>query len=174
MVAISNVVLFAVSAAAALIPRDAATAKADLQTVNSDIQSLTTAVNNYPGGGQNLVPVVQAEQKLENDLDAAAGRAKGQPVVSATDAQSIIDYINNTLEPSTKGSITALQNKKTQFTNDGLKPTVLNNLNSIKNRTSVLGASLVKSAPSTKSSAAQAALNKVVADINAGITTYST
>jgi hypothetical protein len=109
-----------------------------------------------------------------DDLDAAAGRAKGQPVVSATDAQAIIDYINNTLEPNTKTSITALQNKKTQFTNDGLKSTVLSDLNSIKNRTSVLGASLVKSAPSTKSSSAQAALNKIIADINAGITTYST
>jgi hypothetical protein len=65
MVAISNVVLFAVSAAAALIPRDAATAKADLITINGDIKNLTTAVNNYPGGGVNLVPVVNAEQKLE-------------------------------------------------------------------------------------------------------------
>ena len=108
-----------------------------------------------------------------DDLNAAAGRAKGQPVVSATDAQAIIDYINNTLEPSTKASITALQNKKTQFTNDGLKGIVLSDLQSIKNRTTVLGASLVKSAPSTKSSSAQAALNKVLAVINAGITTYS-
>jgi hypothetical protein len=75
MVAISNVVLFAVSAAAALIPRDAeleardaATAKADLITINGDIQNLTTAVNNYPGGGVNLVPVVQTEQKLESEF----------------------------------------------------------------------------------------------------------
>jgi uncharacterized membrane protein YukC len=64
MVAITKILLFAVSVAASVIPRDAASTKADLATINTDYNTLTTALNNYTGNKQNLQPAYVAAIKL--------------------------------------------------------------------------------------------------------------
>lgn len=91
MVAISQLILLAVSATASVLPRDAATIQTDLQTVNSDTTTLTSKVNAYNGGVSNALPIQTAENQLENDLKSANTDAKNSGAVSATDAQSIID-----------------------------------------------------------------------------------
>ncbi|KAK4504507.1 hypothetical protein PRZ48_005423 [Zasmidium cellare] len=173
MVAISQLILLAVSATASVLPRDAATVQADLKTINSDTTTLTQKVQAYNGGVSNALPIQSAENQLEKDLKSANTDAGNSAVVSATDAQSIIDYINNTLEPNIAKSIQALEAKKSNFQADGLSGTVLSDLKNIKNETDTLGASLKAKTPSSKQSAAQAALNKIDNDLQGGINYFS-
>jgi uncharacterized membrane protein YukC len=64
MVALTKILLFAISVAASVIPRDAASTKADFATVNTDYDTLTTALGKYTGNKQNLQPVYDAAIKL--------------------------------------------------------------------------------------------------------------
>lgn len=91
MVAITRLVLLAVSATAAVLPRDAATIESDLKTINSDTTTLTSKVNAYNGGVINALPVQNAESQLEKDLKSANTDAQNSAAVSASDAQTIID-----------------------------------------------------------------------------------
>ncbi|KAF2168600.1 hypothetical protein M409DRAFT_53250 [Zasmidium cellare ATCC 36951] len=173
MVAISQLILLAVSATASVIPRDAATVQADLKTINTDTTTLTSKVQAYNGGAANALPIQSAENQLEKDLKSANTDAGNSAVVSATDAQSIIDYINNTLEPNIAKSIQALEAKKSNFQTDGLAGTVLTDLKNIKNETDTLGATLKTKTPAAKQSAAQAALDKIDNDLQGGINYFS-
>lgn len=94
MVAITNALLFIAAVSASILPRDAATIKADLKTINTDTQTLTTKANAYNGGLSNALAIQNAEQQVESDIKAATTDANKSAAVSATDAQAIIDYIN--------------------------------------------------------------------------------
>jgi hypothetical protein len=66
MVAIKNVLLFIASASAlAIVKRDTATILTDIATIDSNVNALTTAVNNYNGGILAAIPVANAESTLE-------------------------------------------------------------------------------------------------------------
>jgi hypothetical protein len=110
---------------------------------------------------------------LADDIKAATDRANAQATLSASDAKTAIAYLKSPFEPSAKKTITAFQNKKAQFTADGFKGIILQALQTLKTSTQDHAAAFVKTTPSASKSAAQAALNAIIADIDAGITTYS-
>ncbi|KAK4627979.1 hypothetical protein CLAFUR0_03970 [Fulvia fulva] len=173
MVAFKNIALFAVSATALVFPRNAATVQADLNKINSDTQTLTQRANSYNGGLINALPVQNAEGTLENDIKSATSDAQASGPVSDADAQSIIDYINNTLEPSISSAVTAIVNKKAKFQADGLSSIVQKDFNNLKTETDDFGSALLAKAPSDKQAAGQAALSKVDADLQRGINAFA-
>ena len=91
MVAISQLILLAVSATASVLPRDVTTVQNDLKTINSDTTTLTSKVQAYNGGTSAALPIQQAENQLEKDLKSANTDAGNVGSVTSAQAQSIID-----------------------------------------------------------------------------------
>lgn len=174
MVAITNVLLFALSASASVIRRATiAQVQADLKTLNTDVGNLASKINAWDGTVAGSGPIQQAEQALENELTAVTNDANSAPVASSADSKTIIAYINSTLEPSIKNAITAIDNVKTKVQNAGLYSLVKNDLANLKSKAQTLGNALVSKASSDQKSAATTAFNKVVADIQVGVNTYA-
>lgn len=174
MVAIAKALtLISVATAAVVFRRDAAQVLTDLEQINSDTTALTTAVNNYNGGLANAVPIISAESTLENDLKTATTDANNSGTVSESDAQNILDYITNTLEPNIETSLTALKAKKSDFDTDGLTPTVESDLQTLKTDTDNLGAALIAHTPSDLVTQAQTIQAKIDADFTDAINYFS-
>lgn len=173
MVSIKNLLVIASAVSAAVLPRDAAQVLNDLHTINSDTTTLTNAANNYNGGFSAAVPIINAESALEKDLKTATDDTNASGTVSEADAQNILNYITNTLEPSIKTSLTAIKNKKAKFDADGLTPTVRKDLNNLKSGTDTLGSALLAHTPSDLTAKAQAVQAKIDADFQDAINFFA-
>ncbi|KAK2590952.1 hypothetical protein QQS21_011371 [Conoideocrella luteorostrata] len=174
MLSIKNLLFLAVAATGSVIKRDAAAVKQSLQTVNSDTQAVTTAVNNYNGGGiVNALPIVNAQQQLSKDIKSATQTAKDAGTVSEADATDIINYITGTLQPSIATTLTALKGKKDKFDADGLSSTVKSSLESLKTDTDDLGAALIGGTPPSKTEEAKAVQAKIDSSLDDAIAYFS-
>ena len=173
MLSIKSLLFLAISASALVADkRDAATTKSDLAKINDDTVVFTQKVNNYIGGF-TVLDVQQAQNNLNNDIKTATTNAQNGSVLSDADAQAVLDYINGTLEPNVKKSITAMKAKEGQFESDGFKQTALDGLKTTKSNNQALGAALLKNTPSGKQSAANAAQAKINADFDDGVAAFS-
>lgn len=173
MVAIKNVLLFAIPAfSAAILERDVATINKDLATIDSDVKALTSAVQKFDGSSSAALSVLNAESKLDNDIKQGTKDAQATSPVSSTDCVNTVNYINNTLEPDVKASINALVAKKSTFASAGYQSTVCNDLKTLKSDTDSFASTLVGLCPSGNQAAATSAKNKIDADFQTGITAY--
>ncbi|KAI5356961.1 Putative Cell wall mannoprotein [Septoria linicola] len=168
MVSIKNL-LFLITAASALVieKRDAAGIQADLNTINTDTNNLKAAADRFTGGLFGALPVQQAADKLEDDLNTATDNANASAAVSDSEAASIIRYINNTLEPNVDAALTSIENKKQQFTSAGLKGKVQDTLTTLRKDTNEYGTALLAKAPASAQDSGKAALAKIDGDFAA-------
>ncbi|KFG79160.1 4MeS [Metarhizium anisopliae] len=173
MLSIKNLLFLAVAATGSVIKRDVAQVKKDLDTINSDTIAVTNAVNGYTGGLASAFPIVTAQQQLSKDLKSATANAQDTGVVSEPDADDIIAYIINTLEPNIETSLSDLEAKKSQFDADGLTSTVHDSLQSLHTDTSNYGNALTAGAPPSKKPQAEAVQNKIDARFVKAIATFS-
>lgn len=162
----------AVSGAAISI-RDAAKVLQDLQTINTDNNNLHKAVDAYTGGFSTALAILNTSNQLDKDINSATSDAKAAGPASEADAQSIIDYINNTLEPGISSTVSALEGKKAQFDKDGLTKTVHDQLVKLKGDTDSLGAALIADAPADLADDANAAQAKIDSDFQGAIDFFS-
>lgn len=176
MLSLKNILLFTTAVSAFAIPelieRDAKSTQQNLTNINSDTVTFTQKVNNYVGG-LTVLDVVQAQNDLNDDIKSSTTYAQNSGAVTSTEAQSIIDYINNTLEPNIKKAMTAMKSKKSQFQSDGYGQTALDGLKDTKTNTDNFGAALLKNTPSGKTAAANAAQAKIDADFDDAISYFS-
>jgi len=174
MVAISNVFLFVAAASAGLIPRDYATVNSDLKTINNDTITLTNAANAYNGGVANSIPVQNAYSQTDKDVKSATTDTQNTASVTDAQAKAIINYINGTLAGNINSAIQAIIAKKSQFTADGLKSTVLSDLKTLKNDTDTFGAALIaKAGSSTNQANGKSVLNRIDGYFTTGINAFS-
>lgn len=165
--------VLATVATAAVIPRDTTTVIADLHTVNDDNGEVGGAVEQYNGGLLNALPIVDAANKLDNDINQATDDANASNSVSEGDAQTIIDYIHNTLEPGVATTVNAIKAKKPNFDQDGLSSTVHDQLVTLQADTDKLGAALVAKAPADLADKAKAEVKKIDNDFQDVINYFS-
>lgn len=171
---VTRIAVLATAVAAAIVQRDAAQVLADLKVVQSDNQKLQTAISNYNGGGLGpAIPILSAAKQLDNDIKKTTTDSDASGAVSESDAQSIIDYITNTIEPTLSQTMDILHQKKATADANGLTSTVHDQLVTIKSDTDKLGASLTAHAPADKVAAANAILAKIDADFQREIDEYS-
>ncbi|KZZ99647.1 hydrophobic surface binding protein [Moelleriella libera RCEF 2490] len=175
MLSIKNLLFLAVAATGSvIIKRDVETVKQDLRTINDDTTAVTAAVNNYNGGGfAAAIPIVNAQNKLSRDIRSATTDAQNAGPASEADADDIIGYITNTLEPNIKTTLSALKSKKSKFDADGLSGTVKSSLQNLKSDTDKLSAALVSASPSSRAQAAQSIANTIDADFDDAIAYFS-
>ncbi|GAB0138444.1 hypothetical protein EsDP_00006679 [Epichloe bromicola] len=174
MLSVRNIVFLAVAVTGSVIRRDAAQVKSDLQLINADTQAVTAAVNNYNGGGYaNALPIVGAQSKLSDDIKAATDHAKAAGGLSEADADAIVGYIRDTLQPSIQASLSALKSKRDKFAGDGLSPIVKSSLGSLKMDTDNLSAALVAGTPPSRVSEAKAVSDAIDASFDDAIAYFS-
>ncbi|CEJ81483.1 hypothetical protein VHEMI01605 [[Torrubiella] hemipterigena] len=158
---------------AAINVRDAAKVLADLQTINTDNDNLHKAVDAYSGGIASAIGILNTSNQLDKDIKSATSDAQAAGAASEADAQSIIDYINNTLEPGIASTVQALEGKKAQFDKDGLTSTVHDQLVKLKGDTDSLGAALIADAPDDLKDSGNAAQAKIDGDFQGAIDFFS-
>lgn len=161
--------LFLITTASALVvtKRDAAQIRSDLQLINSDTNALKSAADRYTGGLFGAIPVQNAADKLEDDINTATDNANASAPVSDSEAADIISYINNTLQPSVDAALTSIENKRSQFTSAGLKGSVQDTLATLRKDTNEYGQALLAKAPASQQSAGNAALTRIDNDFAA-------
>jgi Hydrophobic surface binding protein A len=173
MVAITNLALFAAAASALVIKRDVSTILANLKTIDTDTNSLTTSVKNWDGNLFGALPIDSAEKTLEKNIQSATTDAQSEAVLSSADSQSVIAYLNNTIAPDTLAALQELESRKSDADSAGITSTIESGLQDLKTDVDALGSALT----SISSSDTQSDLQSVVAIIDGyfstAITDYS-
>ncbi|PVH73668.1 hypothetical protein DL98DRAFT_430953, partial [Cadophora sp. DSE1049] len=138
----SSAVILALAAIgnAAILARDAATVLSDIESINSDTQSLTTAVNAF-SGINDAAGLIAAESGLSDAINKGTTDAKATTSVSDSEAQSILDAVKN-LIPNIVAALNAVVSKDEAFTSAGIQSVVAGDLASVclpaSKRTAVL------------------------------------
>lgn len=146
----------------------------DLTTINDDTNNLKAKVQGYDGGSLfSALPIKKASKKLNQHIKDATSNIGYAGELSAADSQEVIDYINQTLEPSVVQAMAALQDKEGKIAESHLRPKVSHQIGVSKNRVDALGAGVVGKVPTDKKGAVQAALAKVDADFAATAQRFS-
>ncbi|PVH79913.1 hypothetical protein DL98DRAFT_419528, partial [Cadophora sp. DSE1049] len=134
LVSIKNILFFAVTASAAvIIPRADvnATATADIKTIRTDIQALTSASNSYSGGLTNALKVQDAYSTLDKAIQSATTDANSFSQQDTYTSRYIISQIE-AAEPDVKAAVDAIIAKKSQFTADGVASLVKSDIANLK------------------------------------------
>ncbi|KAG6010935.1 hypothetical protein E4U21_002605 [Claviceps maximensis] len=139
MVSFKNIVLLANVAVAAFYQRDAATTLTDLKTVNADTVEVLNAIEAYSGGTTAILPVRAARDKLFAAIDRTAANALKSVKPSDAEAQNMVNYISNTIEPSVKAMLEAVKSKKALLDAAGLTHNAKEFLANLKSKTDNLG-----------------------------------
>lgn len=164
MVAVKNLLFLITAVSAYVVKRDAAQIQSDLNLINSDTNALKAAADRYTGGLFGALPVQNAADKLETDINTATDNANASDPVNDAEAASIINYITTTLSPNVDAALGSIENKRSQFTSAGLKGSVQDTLATLRADTNEYGQALLAKAPASAQSSGMAALAKIDQD----------
>tara|TARA_R110002060_G_scaffold50614_3_gene61511 strand:+ start:997 stop:1431 length:435 start_codon:yes stop_codon:yes gene_type:complete len=128
----SSSVIFALAATgnAAILARDAATVLSDIDTINSDTQSLTSTVNAF-SGISDAAALIAAESGLSDAIKKGTTDAKATTSVSDSEAQSILSAVKG-LIPNIVAALNAVVSKDAAFTSAGVQSVVAGDLASVR------------------------------------------
>lgn len=121
---IKTSILSAGIVSAAVLRRDARTLSTDLVAVNTGLIDLTTAANAYNGGLFGAIPVGTAENKVAAAIGQANTDAQATERLDSANTKTLIDYINNTLDPNIEKILAALSGKKDKWDAANMGPMV--------------------------------------------------
>ncbi|KAG4437625.1 hypothetical protein IFR05_006886 [Cadophora sp. M221] len=173
MVAIKNLLFFATAISALTIgKRDTATILNDIAAIDTNVQAVTTAANNYNGGILAAIPIVTAEGNLETAIDQGTTDAQATSQQTSADSQSVIAAIDN-LIPNIEASLAAITVKKPQFDADGLTATVQTTLGSLKAKTDAFSDALIAIASEDTKDAGTAQKARIDSDFDAAIAAFA-
>ena len=123
MVAIKNILLFVTAATGTIL--------SDISTIDSNVKSLTSAVNNFNGGLFAALPITTAVSNLEKAINQGTSDAQATSQLSSFRLQC--DHCGHPKpHPRIETSLTAVKNKKSQFVSAGLTSSVQNDLATLK------------------------------------------
>jgi len=168
-----NVAGMLAAAKSAVISREAQTTQANLETIVKAVEKLNATVTGYKGGVLSAVSISSDEAALGQDIKNSTADAKKSEVVTDQEADTLIAYINNNLEPAIQRCMAALKAKKTELAAAGLGDTVLGDLKDLRVSSNALGESLVEKAPASKQAEAKTANAKVDANFEDAIKFFS-
>ncbi|KAK0123663.1 hypothetical protein ONS95_008675 [Cadophora gregata] len=167
----SSAVILALAATgnAAILARDAATVLADIKTIDSDTQSLTTAVNAF-NDISGAAALIAAESSLSDAIKKGTTDAKATTSVSDSEAQSILAAVKS-LIPNIVTSLNAVVSKDAAFTSAGVQFVVAGNLASLRTESSDFAAALIAGSPEGAKAGGNAAASCIDAAFEAAIAT---
>ncbi|PVH89027.1 hypothetical protein DL98DRAFT_622808 [Cadophora sp. DSE1049] len=127
----SSILMLALAASgnAVIVARDAATVLADIAGIDSQTQSLTTAVNAFEDIN-DAAGLISAEGALETAIQKGTTDAQATDPLTLEEGSSILDAVRN-LIPSIVGALNAVVSKDPAFTSAGVQSVVAGNLNTV-------------------------------------------
>ncbi|KAK1147205.1 hypothetical protein N8T08_001944 [Aspergillus melleus] len=126
-----------------LATRDASAVKTDLAKIATDLDTLTTAVNDFTGGLTAALAIQTKEQAVENDIDKATTDTNAASAFTGAESSAITTALLG-LEPNIDSSLGALVSKKSLFVSAGVDSVVQLDLQNLKTKTDTLSTALQK------------------------------
>lgn len=151
------VLTVASTAVAAVTPRDATIVKGVISTVNTDIQSVKSAVDAYSGDKSDLV---KAADQLVSDLKAGKTKVDSGPDLDASDAVELASGVQD-LAKAGSGLTDALESKKSQVEKAGECKTVQDQIAAISTNSKSLIDAVVSKVPENARSIAEDLASKL-------------
>lgn len=120
MVAIKNLLLLVPVAAALVISkRDFGTVVGDIANIHSRVKSLTSILESWSSsnglGILGAAPILTSEQGLDSAINTATTHASQTPQLTDEQSETLGVFVD-TLKTDTSTLLTAMKNKKTDFT----------------------------------------------------------
>lgn len=115
-----------------------ATIVADFKTINTQLDALTSTVNDYEGGNFGALPIQRATTTVSDSVSKLNNDVSGLTPQTDEQAQMILDAVVAS-EASIKPALDAIVAKKTTFPRN-LKPQVTTGLDTLSKSTAGLGA----------------------------------
>ncbi|KAM3502270.1 hypothetical protein MY11210_009117 [Beauveria gryllotalpidicola] len=145
------------TALAGVAPRDGTVVKGVIDTVNTDIKSVKSAVDAYNGDKSNLV---KAADQLVSDLKTGKTKVEGGPDLTASDAVELGSGVND-LAKTGSGLTEALESKKSQVEKAGECKTVQDKIAAITENSKALIDAVTNKVPESARSIAQELASKL-------------
>lgn len=163
----------AASAKAAFTSRDAASTQQNLETINASVLKLTQTTTAYTGGLLAASSISNDEATLGQNIKNAISDANASEMVTDEEADAIIKYIVDTLEPNIKACMGALQAKKEELKKAGLQGTVKGDMDDLRKQTNDLGKALLAKAPEGKRPEGEKAMKVVDGDFEEAVKAFA-
>ncbi|EME38491.1 hypothetical protein DOTSEDRAFT_75876 [Dothistroma septosporum NZE10] len=173
MMRLSNFAKMAANAKNALTSRDAASTQQNLEIINTQVQKLAATLKAYGGGLLAASGISSDQAKLNIDMRNTITDVNASQIVTEAEAKEIIVYLNDTLEPSIRATMTALQEKKVELEKAGLKATVSGDMADLRKLTKQLGEALLSKSPEGTKKSGQEVMDKVDADFDSALKAFA-
>ncbi|KAJ6789964.1 hypothetical protein PWT90_05809 [Aphanocladium album] len=164
------VACLSVGALANVAPRALSDFQQVLNTVQTDVDSLDTAINAFTG---NTGPVQSAATTLINDINAGNTALSGQPVLSLADTFTLNQQVTS-FKNHAQTLVTDIKAKRTTVINTGNCALVRTNINSINSSAGTLIATIVSKANPAAKGIAQKQADDIQAILDDGKAYYTT
>ncbi|PSR87264.1 hydrophobic surface binding protein A-domain-containing protein [Coniella lustricola] len=143
--------------------RDVSTVLANLETIDEDTNSLTSALTTWGGDALGALTIGADVNTIEADVNSATAEADTEAQADSADSTTILDYTSGTLGPDIIAALDALTAHQADFASLGLTADVLQDLQTLQADVDALGAALVTLA----SDDTQAEATTIVAEVDA-------
>ncbi|KAK4629606.1 hypothetical protein CLAFUW4_08327 [Fulvia fulva] len=173
MLRLSKFAQMAANAKNALTSRDAASTQQNLETINTQVEKLAATLKAYAGGLLAASGISSDQAKLSIDMRHTIADANAAQVVTEDEAKEIIQYLNDTIEPSIRSTMTALQEKKAELEKAGLKGTVSGDMADLRKLTRELGEVLLSKSPEGTRKSGEEVMAKVDADFEEALKAFA-
>ena len=161
MVAISKILLFTTTVAAAVVqPRTSAyvaQAQSDIDTISDSIERVVNDLNN-----DNIAAVTDDLRRLNDDLQIATKDVLAGAPGRDLEAMAITFYVQQVMEPKVDDMATALRKSKSRITEAGKRKAVHRQLNALVKNTKELGRALVSKTPDERKPEARDVMHQIV------------
>lgn len=129
MVAIKDLVFFAATAAAAVLPRQAVTVQTDLTAIDNAVNQLGRDVTLGPLNAGTLLLNVDS---LESALNTGIQDAQASPAIIGQAAAGIVDFLTTTAQQDIATALSNLEGARAIFIAALLDPVILNDLGALR------------------------------------------
>ncbi|KAJ7023287.1 hydrophobic surface binding protein [Mycena alexandri] len=180
MVQLSRLLLSLALVAASLatpLKRTVAQIEADLTTLQSQVTSLDNNIKGFPASGlTGALEIHDAAAGLESSLNTATSDVKATPTVSEADATTILNTVQNNIEPLVIDALTRIAGDRAAFDAQpiiGLSALVLVDLQTLKNDTDAFSNALIAAAPADLKTQATAIKTAIDAAFSKAIAAFA-
>ncbi|KAF3764984.1 hypothetical protein M406DRAFT_70507 [Cryphonectria parasitica EP155] len=163
----------AVSALPSIQKRDVTTVLDNLETIDSDTNTLTAAIEAWDASLLGALGVQSDVTTLETAVTDATSEAQTEAQADSADSTTILDYVSNTLNPDIIASLNALTAREADFAALSLDSLVLSDLQTLQSDTDDLGAALVAIASSDTEAEAETLVAAIDAAFASAIAVFS-
>ncbi|CZT06315.1 hypothetical protein WAI453_006268 [Rhynchosporium graminicola] len=173
MVAFRNIILFITAASALTVgKRDTQTILSDISSIDTNVKALTATFNRYNGGFYSALPILSAEQNVEDSIQQGTTDTKASSQQTSAQSNRIMAAINKVI-PNIESALSAAMAKKGKFAADGLTSTVQGYIDNLQNETDELADAIIAIASADTKASGRALKSRIDKDFDAAMSYFA-